>query len=167
MSMVVAPLVNSYKRLISHFEAPVYIAWGFSNRSAIVRVPQYPGDKDKVTRIEYRHPDPSCNLYLAETAMLKAGLDGIKRKAEPPEIYNDNVYRAQNLEMLPENLEDAVTVFENDPTISGALGSYISKTLVNAKRAEHEAYMKYVGTDWPSSRPTITPWEIDRYLTTC
>jgi glutamine synthetase len=167
MSMIVSPLVNSYKRLVPHYEAPVYIAWGLGNRSAIVRVPQYPGDKAKVTRMEYRHPDPSCNLYLAETVMLRAGLDGIKRKAEPPEIFEDNVYHAKNLEMLPENLGDAVAAFERDPIISSAVGDYIAKNLTKAKRTEHEVYMKYVGTDWVSSRPRITPWEIDRYLTTC
>ncbi len=167
MSMIVSPLVNSYKRLVPHYEAPVYIAWGLGNRSAIVRVPQYPGDKAKVTRMEYRHPDPSCNLYLAETVMLRAGLDGIKRKAEPPEIFEDNVYHAKNLEMLPENLGDAVAAFERDPIISSAVGDYIAKNLTKAKRTEYEVYMKYVGTDWVSSRPRITPWEIDRYLTTC
>ncbi len=118
MSMIVAPLVNSYKRLVPHFEAPVYIAWGLGNRSAIVRVPQYPGDKAKVSRIEYRHPDPSCNLYLAETVMLRAGLDGVKRKADPPEIFDDNVYHARDLEMLPENLGEAIDVFEKDPIVS-------------------------------------------------
>jgi glutamine synthetase len=167
MSMIVSPLVNSYKRLVPHYEAPVYIAWGLGNRSAIVRVPQYPGDKAKVTRMEYRHPDPSCNLYLAETVMLRAGLDGIKRKAEPPEIFEGNVYHAKDLEMLPENLGDAVAAFERDPIISSAVGDYIAKNLTKAKRTEHEVYMKYVGTDWVSSRPRITPWEIDRYLTTC
>jgi len=167
MSMIVAPLVNSYKRLVPHFEAPVYIAWGLGNRSAIVRVPQYPGDKAVVTRLEYRHPDPSCNLYLAETAMLRAGLDGIKRKTEPPEIFDENVYHARDLEMLPENLEEAIDVFEKDPVVTGAVGEYITKTLTKAKRDEYEAYIKYVGTDWASSRPRITPWEIERYLTTC
>jgi glutamine synthetase len=167
MSMIVAPIVNSYKRLVPHYEAPVYIAWGLGNRSAIVRVPQYPGDKAKVSRIEYRHPDPSCNPYLATTAMLKAGLDGVKRKADPPEIFDDNVYHAEGLEMLPENLGEAVDVFEKDKVLTDALGEYISNNLVKAKRAEYEAYLKYVGTDWASSRPRITPWEIERYMITC
>lgn len=167
MSMVVAPIVNSYKRLVPHYEAPVYIAWGLGNRSAIVRVPQYPGDKAKVSRIEYRHPDPSCNPYLATTVMLKSGLDGMKRKADPPEIFDDNVYHASGLETLPENLGDAIDVFEKDKVLTDALGSYISETLCKAKRAEYEAYLKYVGTDWVSSRPRITPWEIERYLATC
>jgi glutamine synthetase len=167
MSMIVAPLVNSYKRLVPHFEAPVYIAWGLGNRSAIVRIPQYPGDKAKVTRMEYRHPDPSCNLYLAETVMLRAGLDGIKRREEPPEIFDENVYNARDLETLPENLGEAIDVFEKDQVVSGAVGDYITKTLTASKRVEYDAYLKYVGTDWVTSRPRITPWEIERYLTTC
>ena len=167
MSMVVAPLVNSYKRLVPHFEAPVYIAWGLGNRSAIVRVPLYPGDKEKVTHMEYRHPDPSCNPYLASTVMLRAGLDGVKRKAEPPEIFDENVYHTNEFEMLPGSLGEAVKEFKADPVISGAVGEYIASTLTKSKVEEEEAYMKYVGTDWVSSRPRITPWEIERYLTTC
>ena len=167
MSMIVAPLINSYKRLVPHYEAPVYIAWGLGNRSAIVRVPQYPGDKAKVSRIEYRHPDPSCNPYLAQTVMLKSGLDGIRRKADPPELFDDNVYHAKGLEMLPEHLGDAIDTFMEDQVVRAAVGEYISETLIKAKRAEYDAYLKYVGTDWATSRPRITPWEIDRYLVTC
>jgi glutamine synthetase len=100
-------------------------------------------------------------------AMLKAGLDGIKRKVDPPEMFDDNVYQAKDLEMLPENLGEAVDVFEKDRVLADALGEYISNTLTKAKRVEYNAYLKYVGTDWASSRPRITPWEIDRYLVTC
>ena len=169
MSMVVAPLVNSYKRLVPHYEAPVYIGWGYGNRSALVRIPLYPGDKTVVTRIEYRHPDPSSNPYLISMAMLKAGLDGIKHKVEPPEPFDENLYhqKARDTEMLPESLGEAVDVFEKDPIISGALGDYIAKRLVGAKRAEYDEYLKYAGTDWATSRPKITPWEYSRYLTTC
>jgi glutamine synthetase len=167
MSMIVAPLVNSYKRLVPHFEAPVYIAWGLGNRSAIVRIPQYPGDKEKTTHLEYRHPDPSCNLYLAEMVMLRAGLDGIKKSEEPPEIFDGNVYHANDLEMLPDSLTDAVGVFEKDPIVYGAVGDYIGKILTQSKRAEHEEYIKYVGTDWATSRPKITSWETEKYLVTC
>jgi glutamine synthetase len=99
--------------------------------------------------------------------MLKSGLDGVKRKADPPEIFDDNVYQAKDLEMLPEHLGEAIDVFEKDKVLTDALGEYISKTLVKAKRTEYDAYLKYVGTDWASSRPRITPWEIDRYLVTC
>jgi glutamine synthetase len=120
-----------------------------------------------VSRIEYRHPDPSCNPYLAQTVMLKSGLDGIRRKADPPELFDENVYHATNLEILPENLGDAIDVFMEDQVVKAALGEYISDTLIKTKRAEQKAYLKYVGTDWATSRPRITPWELDRYLVTC
>ncbi|MCX6643440.1 MAG: glutamine synthetase, partial [Candidatus Bathyarchaeota archaeon] len=100
MSMVVAPLVNSYKRLVPHWEAPVYIGWGLGNRSALVRVPLYPGEKAKVSRIEYRHPDPSSNPYLVATVLLKSGMDGVKRKLDPPEPHSENIYHSKDMEML-------------------------------------------------------------------
>jgi glutamine synthetase len=99
--------------------------------------------------------------------MLRAGLDGIKRREEPPEIFDENVYNARDLETLPENLGEAIDVFEKDQVVSGAVGDYITKTLTASKRVEYDAYLKYVGTDWVTSRPRITPWEIERYLTTC
>ncbi|MBM3292208.1 glutamine synthetase [Candidatus Bathyarchaeota archaeon] len=168
MSMIVAPTVNSYKRLVPHYEAPVYITWGLGNRSALVRVPLYPGDKSKVRRIEYRHPDPSCNPYLSATVMLKAGLEGIKKKLEPSSPEEENVYHLTNqVEILPENLGEAVTAFSEDKIISEALGEYISKRLTLAKKAEYDSYMKFVGTDWNTSRPRITSWELEKYLTTC
>ena len=167
MSMVVAPLVNSYKRLVPHYEAPVYIAWGLGNRSSLVRIPLIPGEKAKVSRIEYRQPDPSSNPYLVATVMLKSGLDGIKRKLNPPEPQSDNVYHHEDIEMLPNHLGDAIDVFEKDPVVSSALGSYIAERLVKAKRSEWSLYNKFTGTDWATSRPRITSWEIERYLTTC
>ncbi len=167
MSMVVAPLVNSYKRLVPHWEAPVYIGWGLGNRTALVRVPLYPGEKAKVSRIEYRHPDPSSNPYLVATVLLKSGMDGVKRKLDPPEPHTDNIYHKKDMEMLPENLGEAIDVFEKDSVVTGALGSYMAERLVKSKRAEWESYNKFTGTDWVTSRPRITSWEIDRYLTTC
>jgi glutamine synthetase len=168
MSMIVAPTVNSYKRLVPHFEAPVYITWGFGNRSTLVRVPLYPGDKNRVSRIEYRHPDPSSNPYLSATIMLKAGLEGIKKKLEPPEPEGENVYHlSKKVDIIPENLGEAVNAFSEDRVISEALGEYISKRLIIAKKAEFDSYMKFVGTDWITSRPRITSWEIEKYLTTC
>ncbi|MCW4037028.1 MAG: glutamine synthetase family protein [Candidatus Bathyarchaeota archaeon] len=174
LSLVVAPLVNSYKRLVPHFEAPVYISWGFANRSALVRVPQYPVGLDMTARIEYRHPDPSCNPYLSAVAMLKAGMDGIENKIDPMEPISENVYNLteaeldrRDIEFLPEHLEEAADAFVRDPVVSAAIGGYIAKNLVELKRHEYEEYTDFAGQDWAESRPRITSWEIDRYLTRC
>ena len=174
LSLVVAPLVNSYKRLVPHYEAPVYISWGFGNRSALVRVPQYPEGMDKTTRIEYRHPDPSCNPYLAAVVMLKAGMEGIAEKTESMEPFTENVYHfspadldKRNVETLPEHLGEAVDEFAKDTLITDALGGYITKNLVELKTREFEDYNAFTGQIWTKSRPKITQWEIDRYLTRC
>lgn len=174
MSLVVAPLVNSYKRLVPHYEAPVYIAWGFANRSALVRVPQYPEGMDKTARIEYRHPDPSCNPYLAAVAMLRAGMDGISKKIDSLEPFKENVYHftpaeldKRDVETLPEHLGEAVEEFSKDSLITDALGAYMSKNLVELKMREFEEYTSFTKQAWAESRPTITSWEIDRYLTRC
>jgi glutamine synthetase len=174
MSLVVAPLVNSYKRLVPHYEAPVYISWGFGNRSALVRVPQYPEGMDKTTRIEYRHPDPSCNPYLTAVVMLKAGMEGIVEKTESMEPFTENVYHfteaeidKRNVDTLPEHLGEAIDEFVKDPLVTDALGGYISKNLAELKRREFEDYMAFTGQIWAKSRPKITQWEIDRYLTRC
>ena len=172
LSTVVAPLVNSYKRLVPHYEAPVYICWGFGNRSTLVRIPEYPKGVGRYTRVEYRHPDPSCNPYLTAVAILKAGMDGIHRKTEPEEPISENVYHLSKEEMekrgvetLPEHLGEAVDEFASDGVVSKALGSYISRNLIELKRREFEEYLSFTGSDWAESRPKITSWEIDRYLT--
>ena len=174
MSLVVAPLVNSYKRLVPYYEAPVYISWGFMNRSALVRIPRYPEGMDKTTRIEYRHPDPSCNPYLAAVAMLRAVMEGIENKIDPPEPYSGNVYHLteaeldrMNIEMLPEHLGEAIDDFVKDPLVTESLGSYIPKNLVQLKTREFEEYKSFTGKSWAESRPTITRWELERYLTRC
>ncbi len=174
LSLVVAPLVNSYKRLVPHYEAPVYICWGYGNRSALIRVPQYPNGAGKYVRVEYRHPDPSSNPYLTAVAMLKAGMDGIRRKTEPAEPFSENVYHLsegerdrRGVEMLPEHLGEAVDAFTPDAVVSEALGGYISKNLVELKRREFEEYLSFTGRSWAESRPEITSWEIERYLTRC
>jgi glutamine synthetase len=174
LSMVVAPVVNSYKRLVPHYEAPVYIAWGYGNRSALVRVPQYPEGMDKTARIEYRHPDPSCNPYLAAVAMLKAGMEGMSKKREPIEPTSDNIYNMSEAErdkrsvgMLPEHLGEAADHFVKDTLVSEALGGYISKNLVELKTREFEEYNEFTGKSWQESRPQITTWEIEKYLVRC
>ena len=174
LSMIVAPIVNSYKRLVPNYEAPVYIAWGYGNRSALVRVPQYPEGLDKTTRIEYRHPDPSCNAYLTAVAMLKAGMEGISKKIDPNEPISANVYHlteaqldSLNVDTLPEHLGEAVDAFTKDSLLSEALGSYMTMNLINLRRCEFEEYNEFTGKSWEESRPTVTRWELDRYLTRC
>jgi len=174
LSLVVAPLVNSYKRLVPHYEAPVYIAWGYGNRSTLIRVPQYPVGLDKTTRIEYRHPDPSCNPYLTAVAMLSAGMDGIARKTEPAEPFSENVYQlteeeleSRDVETLPEHLGEAVDYFLKDPVVTKAIDGYVSKSIAELKRGEFDDYNAFTGKGWAESRPQITSWEIDRYLTRC
>ncbi|MFW6109557.1 MAG: glutamine synthetase family protein [archaeon] len=172
MSLIVTPLVNSYKRLVPHYEAPTYVAWGYANRSAIVRVPLAPGDKNKVTRIEYRHPDPSCNPYLASTIMLKAGWEGIEKKIDPPANIQENIYELSKKQLkeygvtyLPEHLGEAVEYFKEDPSMKKILGEFMFDNLVELKEKEFEEYMNYTGVEWAASRPKITPWEYEKYLT--
>ena len=156
MCAILAPLVNSYKRLVPGFEAPIFISWGRINRSALIRVPR--AHDVESTRIELRCPDPSCNPYLAFTAMLAAGLDGIKRKLTIPDATDENLYlrRAQddsNFVHLPGSLEEAIDEFARDQVIREALGQHISERFINAKRLEWEEY-----------RQEVTNWEIAKYL---
>jgi glutamine synthetase len=172
MSAIVAPQVNSYKRLVPHYEAPVYVAWGFANRSAIIRIPLAPGEKNEVTRIEYRHPDPSCNPYLATTVLMIAGMNGIKSKIDPGEPYKENIYsltkkQRENfgIDVLPEHLGEAVEIFEVDSVMKIALGDFLHSNIVEMKKGEFEEYQKFTGVEWAASRSNITKWEYDKYLT--
>ena len=153
------PLVNSYKRLVPGYEAPVYIAWSERNRSPLIRVPAKRG---KSTRVELRSPDPSCNPYLAMAVMLKAGLDGIKNRIMPPEPVNINVYNLdavdrikQNIESLPGSLYEAVQELKKDEVIREALGEHIFNHFVEAKEKEWDVY-----------RAQVHQWELDQYLKT-
>lgn len=158
MTALTNPLVNSYKRLVPGYEAPVHIAWSHANRSPLVRIPAARGAS---TRIELRHPDPSCNPYLALAATLKAGLDGIKNKIAPPPAIDRNVYKmsGEDLERagirrLPLDLLEAVECMLADDVIVSALGEHIVGAYAKAKRIEWDAY-----------RRKVHPWEIERYLT--
>ncbi len=173
LSMIVAPTVNSYKRLVPHHEAPIYICWGFGNRSSIVRIPLYPRGSRRAARIEYRHPDASCNPYLASLAILKAGLDGMRRRLDPGEPISQNVYSLSDAELermgierLPGSLGEAAEAFTRDEVVSGALGEY-SKRLVEAKIKEFEGYLSHVGGRWKATIEKITGWELERYLKRC
>ena len=157
MIAILAPLVNSYKRLVPGYEAPVYLSWGRTNRSALVRVPRISPQRPHATRIELRCPDPSCNPYLAFAVMLKAGLDGIERKLPLPEAAEEDLYhvdpRARALETLPGSLGEALAELERDQVIGEALGPHVLERFVEAKTQE-----------WDSYRLAVSQWELDRYL---
>ena len=152
------PTVNSYKRLVPGYEAPVYVAWSDVNRSALIRKPA--ARAPAASRIELRSPDPSCNPYLAIAAMLAAGLDGIERGLEAPDPVRENIYdfdetkrEEYGIDTLPSDLGSAVDAFEEDEVIMDALGSHVSEKFVTAKRAE-----------WAEYSAEVSQWELDRYL---
>lgn len=158
LTAITNPTVNSYKRLVPGYEAPVYIAWSPRNRSPLIRIPAKRGPS---TRIEVRHPDPSANPYLAIAVLLKAGLDGIKKKLEPPPPVYKNIYALspeelarEGIGVLPSSLEEALAELEKDEVIKEALGPHIYERFMLAKRLECEQY-----------RTTVHPWEIEHYLT--
>lgn len=162
LAAVVAPTVNSYKRLTPGYEAPVYICWAQLNRSALIRVPGHGRQQEKATRAELRCPDPSTNPYLAFTAMLAAGLDGIERDLTPPPPVNEDVYdfderdlRERAIGTLPDTLAEALDALEQDEVIQEALGPAITAAFMRAKRAE-----------WDEYRIQVTNWELERYLDT-
>ncbi|TCO69058.1 type I glutamate--ammonia ligase [Marinisporobacter balticus] len=151
------PTINSYKRLVPGYEAPVLIAWSASNRSPLVRIPAKRGNS---TRIELRNPDPSANPYLALAAVLKAGLDGIKNEIEPPAPVLSNVYhmnedekKEKGIESLPANLYEAISELSKDEVIKEAIGKHIYKKFRDAALYEWNEYSKFV-----------SQWELDRYL---
>ncbi len=157
MSMITNPLVNSYKRFVPGYEAPIHIAWSTSNRSPLIRIPATRGDG---TRVELRCPDPSANPYLTLAVCLAAGLDGIRNQIMPPESVPDNLFEMQTeekeklgVQSLPMDLEEALEEFEKDEYIKGVLGKHITEKYVEAKRAE-----------WTEYRAQVTDWEINNYL---
>jgi len=152
ITAVCNPTINSYKRLVPHFEAPVYISWGRGNRSALVRIPR--GGK---TRIEYRSPDPLCNPYLALALILGAGLHGVDERIEPPEEVVENIFDSEHdIETLPTTLEDALKELEKDDLIKEILGEHLIKQFINRKKAEIEDYRRFC--------TKISQWEYDHYL---
>ena len=157
MSIITNPIVNSYKRLVPGYEAPVYIAWSAKNRTPLIRIPAARGEE---TRIELRNPDPACNPYLTIALCLAAGLDGIKNKLECPDSIDMNIFEMSdedkekfNIEKLPSNLMEAINEFEKDEFIKGVLGEHISQKYVEAKKKE-----------WENYSAEISNWEINQYL---
>lgn len=161
LAAVVAPTVNSYKRLVPGYEAPVYICWGQINRSALIRIPASPpGLARDSARCELRCPDPSANPYLAFAAMLVTGLDGIRRDLMPPPPVEENVYEFDSLQLrsheiasLPGTLEEALQELERDQVIAEILGERTFRRYLDVKHLE-----------WDEYRIQVTPWELDRYL---
>lgn len=162
LSAVVAPTVNSYKRLTPGYEAPVYVCWAQRNRSALIRVPRYSPGREESIRIELRFPDPSANPYLAFAAMLEAGLDGITNQMTPPPPVSEDVFEwtaaqreAHGVDVLPSTLLEAMDELAKDDVVRGALGNHIYEAYDRAKRLEWEDYRLHVSN-----------WEIQRYLET-
>ncbi len=160
MCAILCPTVNSYKRLISGFEAPVYITWASMNRSSLIRVPKWFKQKPKSARIELRCADPTCNPYLAFAIMLKAGLDGIKNNLKPPKSLEDNVFQfddkglaSVNIDMLPTSLWEALHELKKNKLLQEALGDHLFKKYIDIKTRE-----------WDEFKTQVTSWEIDKYL---
>lgn len=161
LSAVVAPTVNSYKRLVPGYEAPVYIGWAQTNRSALIRIPRHTAGMDKAVRVELRCPDPSCNPYLAFTAMLAAGLDGIDNGLELPKPLNNiNVYHLDSedrsrlgVKELPGSLIEALRELDESTLVKTSLGPVVYDAFRRAKLEE-----------WGAYRSSVTDWEVDRYL---
>ncbi|MCX8032326.1 MAG: glutamine synthetase family protein [Thermoleophilia bacterium] len=160
MCLVTNQWVNSYKRLVPGYEAPIYCCWARRNRSALVRVPMYKPGKEQATRVELRNPDPAANPYLAFAVMLAAGLKGIEDGLELPPEATDNIYEwtpeereKAGIQALPADIEGAIIAFENSELMRETLGDHIFEYLIRNKRAEWEAY-----------RALVTSWELERYL---
>ncbi len=154
---VTNPLVNSYKRLVPGYEAPVYVAWSASNRSAMIRIP---ASRGLSTRTEVRCPDPACNPYLALAMMLSSGLDGVKNKLVAPASVNVDIFKmtpdekeASGIASLPANLKEAIDAFQENPIAREALGEHIFSKYIEGKEKE-----------WNSYRTAVTDWEIKTYM---
>src|SRR5210317_231826 len=154
---VTNPLVNSYKRLVPGYEAPVYVAWSASNRSALVRIPAARGMS---TRTEVRCPDPACNPYLALAMMLNSGLDGVKNKLQAPASVNVDIFKmtpaekdAAGIDSLPANLKEAIVALQESPLAKETLGEHIFKKYIEGKTKE-----------WKDYRTAVTDWEIKKYI---
>jgi glutamine synthetase len=160
MCAILCPTVNSYKRLVSGFEAPVYVTWAAMNRSALLRVPRWFRRHKEAARIELRCPDPSCNPYLAFAVMLKAGLDGIKNDLIPPEPVEENIYQfdgeslvKRNIGLLPTSLWEALDALKKDEILRESLGEHLFERYIDVKAKE-----------WDEFKKQVTNWEIETYL---
>ena len=162
ISAVTNQWVNSYKRLVPNFEAPVHVTWATVNRADLVRVPSYKPGREESRRVEFRSPDPACNPYLAFSVMLAAGLEGIEKKYELPDSTDADVFdmtdaerKAHGIESLPSNLLEALRITEESDLVRNALGDSVFKSFVENKKI-----------DWERYRSQVTDYEIARYLPT-
>ncbi|KIX13485.1 glutamine synthetase family protein [Dethiosulfatarculus sandiegensis] len=160
ITSLVAQWVNSYKRLVPGYEAPVYVAWARRNRSSLVRVPMYKPGKEKATRCEFRCPDPACNPYLAFAAMLAAGLKGLKEGYEMPDPVEDDIFEMntqmrdeRGITSLPGSLGEAIEVTAQSELVKECLGDHVFNQFINNKRVE-----------WDQYRVHVSQFELDRYL---
>lgn len=160
MNAIINPTVNSYKRLVAGYEAPVYIAWGQTNRSALIRIPRYTEGREKATRFELRCPDPTANPYLAFAVMLAAGLDGIEKGMECPSAVEDDLFeknvaevKAMGIDVLPGSLAEALECLKKDEVIKSALGGHVTEAVLREKGAECDGY-----------KVQVSEWEIEKYL---
>lgn len=158
MAAVTNPLVNSYKRLVPGYEAPCYLAWSASNRSALIRIPAARGQS---TRVELRSPDPACNPYLELALCLAAGLDGIEKGLTPPPEVTENIFdmnaadrKVHGIDSLPDSLEEAIHALEADPLVLDTLGEHVAANYIEGKRKEWEEY-----------RTRVSSWEREKYIT--
>jgi glutamine synthetase len=152
--------VNSYKRMVPGYEAPVYLSWARRNRSDLIRVPEYRPGREKATRIEFRSPDPACNPYLAFSVMLTAGLEGIEKGLEPPAPVEENVYamteeqrKKRGIDVLPASLLQAIMLAEKSKVVRKALGEHVFKAFIENKKI-----------DWNQYKAQVTEYELKKYL---
>ena len=164
---IVAPTVNSYKRLVPGYEAPVYIAWSKRNRSALVRVPAFSVDSEKEARIEFRCPDPLCNPYLVFAVAFEAGLDGIRKKTDPGDPTDANIYHLNETERkklgvntLPTSLKETLEEWESDDICRRVIGQENSERYKELKMEEWKEYEQHI----PDNRTDVTIWELQKYL---
>jgi glutamine synthetase len=160
ITLITNQWVNSYKRLVPGYEAPVYLSWAVRNRSDLVRVPMYKPGHEKATRIEYRSPDPACNPYLAFAVMLAAGMEGIEKGYKLREPIERNLYemtederKEAGIETLPESLYEAITLTEKSDLVRKTLGDHIFYKLIENKKIE-----------WEQHRIWVTTQELEKYL---
>jgi glutamine synthetase len=160
ITAVTSQWVNSYKRLVPGYEAPVYLSWARRNRSDLVRVPEYRPGREKSTRIEFRSPDPACNPYLAFSVMLAAGLEGIEKEYEVPEPIEENVYemteeerQRRGIDTLPSSLLEAIQLTEKSELVRKALGDHVFNAFIENKKIE-----------WDQYRTQVSEYELKRYL---